>query len=241
MREKSTRLTRNLEKKSKKQLTLSIAGIIIFLVLVMKFGTNILFGISSFFIGINEKKSIQSEKLSNNVLQAPILDSIAQATNSATIKISGKSVEKNGKIEVYLNGTPVKEIDIKDDNTFEDTLDGLLERENEIKVRFKTSDKTSEFTKEQFITFSKKEPLLEITYPTDNQEFKKGDEQITVKGRTEPADNAITINGFRAIVDGNGNFSYFMKLNEGENTLAIGAESESGIKVKKEIKVRYSP
>lgn len=239
----ASRLRRNVEKQSRKQLIFSTVGIIVILFMLLKFGSIVVAGISGVFIRFNEASNNSDELKTNFTIRRPILDDLPSATNSASVIIAGLSDETNeGYIEIYLNGLSKEEIKIENDKSFEITLSGLREGENTIKARFKTTDdKLSEFSDEQLIRYSLDEPKIEVSFPSESQEFKKGDEQINIQGKTEPPDNSVTVNGFRSIVDDEGNFSYYLKLNDGENTISIEAESLSGVKTKKEIKVRYSP
>lgn len=243
MKNRRSRLSRRLEKQSKKQMFLSIFGILIIFFLLIKFGIPVLSGVSGLIIKVNEKTSSQSnDQNKDTFLQTPMLDPILSATSSSEINISGKSNEKEGDIETYLNNELDHRVNIDKNGTFHATISSLKEGINLIKVRFRSSNdnKTSDFTDESSVSYTKSAPSLDINSPSDNTEFKKGSEQIYVKGKTDP-DNKVTVNGFWATMDESGNFSYYLKLNEGDNTVTVEAENPVGVKTTKTIKVKYQP
>ena len=102
------------------------------------------------------------------------------------------------------------------------------------------NNKGSEFSQDYKISYLKGEPKLEIGFPSDGASFTKADQEINVSGTTDP-DNTVKVNDFIAIVDTNGNFSYFLKLKEGENKIKIVATNPAGKTSEKEITVSYSP
>lgn len=238
---RSSRLNRRINNESKKQIYLSLLGIIILVFLIFRFGGSVIGFISDFFIGINESQEDTGNNNEQTFVQAPVLNPVPVATDSAAIYVSGILQQEDAKVILFLNNDELGEIEIGKDGAFVKRITGLKEGDNEIKAQAKTKDrKTSAFSKIYTVNFSKKGPDLEVSSPSENQEFKKGSEEITVSGKTNP-DSTVTVNGFRAVVDGNGNFSYYLKLNDGENTITIVSTNNAGLSTKKEVKVRYSP
>jgi len=238
---KRSRLNRRLNKENRKQILFSLLGIVLLIFLIFRFAGSVIGFISDFFIGLNERKDENTDKNEQTFIQAPILNPIPEATDSASIFVSGIVQQKDVKVILFLNGDQVEEIDIRDDGAFVKRVSGLREGDNQIKAQTKTSDrKTSNYSKEYTVTYSKKGPDLEVSSPTENQEFKKGSEEITVSGKTSP-DSTVTVNGFRAIVDSSGNFSYYLRLHDGDNTIIIESKNKAGLSTKKEVKVKYSP
>lgn len=236
-----SRLSRKMEKQNKKQVTLMLLGIILVLFLFFKFGISALSAVSDFFISLNEKKDNQTNSKSSveNFVQPPFLDAIPVATTSSSLFVSGTTVDKDGLVEVFLNDSKEAEIEIKD-GKFIDKVDGLKEGDNIVKARTKIKDdKMSNFTRDYLVTYTKKGPELDVTFPTEGSTFTKSN-QINVTGKTNSS-NSVTVNGFIAIVDENGNFSYYLKLNDGDNTITVVAQNPAGVTTKKEIKVKYSP
>src|SRR5258708_850107 len=100
-----SRLSRTTESKTKKQLMLSIAGIIIVIFVLMRYGIPALTNLS-LFLSKNNGVSQQDVANSKTVLTPPILSESFTATNSATITVSGSGVAKQ-TIQLYVNDTLV--------------------------------------------------------------------------------------------------------------------------------------
>lgn len=239
---RKSRLRRTFDKQDKKQVFLFFAGIIILLVAVFRFGPPVIAFVSDFFISQKESSDSDNKKDSiESFVMPPILDNIPSATPSSSLIISGSHPDEKGKVEVYLNDELYKQTNLGKNGRFSITVRGLKEGENFIKAKFRNEEeKESEFTQDYSVIFSKKELMLEITSPSNDQEFKKGSEEISVQGKTD-ADSNVTVNGFRAVVEADGEFSYFYKLTDGDNIITIEAINQAGQSVKKELKVRYSP
>lgn len=234
-----SRLTRRTEKQTKRQLYFSLTGIAATLIFLSVFGPMVL----TFFGGVIDsfqgKNKNQINYLSLAPYQTPTLDPLPQATPSASITIIGRSQYTDGQIEVFLNNSSYKEAEI-DDNNFEIKNIKLDVGENTIKIRYKKGDKKSDFSQEQKIALIKDAPKLEISNPKDNATFGKADQDIVINGQTD-ADNSVNVNGFRAIVDISGNFSYTITLKEGENKITIEALNEAFKTTTKTITVFYKP
>ncbi|OIP57754.1 MAG: hypothetical protein COX79_04385 [Candidatus Levybacteria bacterium CG_4_10_14_0_2_um_filter_36_16] len=234
-----SRLTRRTEKQTKRQLYFSLGGIAATLIFLSLFGPMILTFFGSIIDSLQGKNKNQINYLSLAPYQTPTLDSLPQATPSASITITGMSQYTEGQIEVFLNNSSYKEADV-DNNNFEIENIRLDVGENTIKIRYKKGDKTSDFSQEQKILLIKDAPKLEISNPTDNSTFGKADQDITISGQTD-ADNSVKVNEFRAIVDTSGNFSYTLTLKEGENKISVEAQNEAFKTTTKTITVFYKP
>jgi len=112
---KRSRLSRKLEKQTIKNLILSVLGIVIILVALVKFGIPFLVNISLFVSGDKTKQATTPDK--NAFIPPPILSSEYDATNSAQIKIEG-SGSPNQVIDLYINGNLVDKTETKDDSSF---------------------------------------------------------------------------------------------------------------------------
>lgn len=239
-----SRLKRKLEKQTKKQIFFSTIGIIILLFLIFKYGITATTEVGKVIIKFNEirstSKSVQDTN-NNYVILPPHLDPIIQATKSASINITGNSIDKNGKILLYLNSNLKAEMSVDKDGKFKFKNIELEEGDNFIKTQFKNENgKISEFSAEYDVIYKKRVPALDINFPTDGASFSKYDQNINMQGKTDP-DNSISVNGFVAIVDNNGNFSYYYKLQNGDNAFIITATDPAGNQTEKKIKVTYNP
>lgn len=233
-----SRLARRVEKQSKKQLYLSIFGLVILLVIIVKLAPPAI-GLLGRALDFINPKSQQSLNFSDSSIQPPVLDDLPAATPSSSIKITGRSYYQEGEVDLFVDGSLVDSVPIGDSQDFEFEDVSLSEGENKIKARQNKGDKKSEFTEEITVLYIKDEPKLEVSSPQDKASFQKADQEINVSGKTDP-DNLVTINGFRAIVDSQGNFSYLLSLNEGENKIKIEATNSVDKKITKEITVSYS-
>lgn len=222
------------ERDSKKNLYLSIFGIIFVLFLVFKFGIPLLV---NFSLLVSGDSSTETEMKTISFVSSPILDPLPEATNSAEIIVSGKSVEK-AEIELFINDELADKTSASKDGRFE-FEQILLEGSNKIYVRAEHDEKKSDFSQSFDVIFDGKAPELSISSPSDGQSFGGDQNRVNVSGTTE--ENArVTVNGFWAIVNNN-SFSYNLPLQNGENTIKVSVSDLAGNKTEKEIKVTYSP
>lgn len=243
---RESRLTRRVEEQSKKNTILSIFGILVIIGVLVKFGLPLLTGFTSLLVG---SKSSQAQISKNDVsyVAPPTLDPLYNATNSAQITISGIA-SQDQIISLYVNKKLIDKTKAKKDNTFEFHDVNLVKGNNSIKAKATIEDsslnekktKESDFSTEQMIVYKNEEPALTVDSPTDGQSFSKDESTITVKGKTDSG-NRVTINDFWAIVDEEGNFSYQLKLHDGENSIKVVATDDAGNKKEIEKKVTYSP
>lgn len=231
-----SRLSKNFEKKSRKTLYLSIVGIAIVLFLLFRFGIDILVSFSSFISGSNNSQTTTTNN-QINFIAPPILNPLIPATNSAQIVITGKAL-KGQKINLYLNGQGVDQIQTNNDGifTFNETLKN---GDNQIKVRAMQNNKNSDFSNTFDVVFKNSPPTLDVTSPTDGQSFKKDQNTASVTGKTDQG-TTVTVNGFWAVVDDNNNYSYTLSLQNGDNQIKIIAIDQAGNKTEKDLKVNYS-
>ena len=238
-----SRVARNLETQSRKQIIVFTAGILIVLYLVLQYGVLLLGEFGSIISNIKEKAGGDSKKQTVRTVftEPPVLSIPFSATNSAEIIISGKTNVTTGTVEIYVNSDLQQEIALAGKESFRTQALALQEGENKIKARLKRStEQLSDYTDEYTVSYIKKEPKLDISYPSDNSTFFKADSEITVQGNTD-INNKVRVNSFYAIVDHQGNFSYLIRLSEGENHISIEAQDAAGNITKKEIKVSYQP
>lgn len=231
-----SRLSRRLENQSKRNLFLSILGIIIVFFLVIKFGIPLLVNFSLFISG-SKTSNLPAKHSTSDFIAAPIIDTPSNATNSAEMIISGTSLPEH-TIDLYVNGRNVDKTQSDNEGkyTFQTTLNP---GENEIKTKTKKDEIESEYSNIINIIFNNKPPTLEISSPTDGQSFAKDQENITVSGTTDE-NVRVTINGFWAIIDENNKFTYSLHLGEGENQIRIEAVDQAGNKTEKQLKVTRS-
>ncbi len=234
-----SRLSRRSEKQSKKQLYGSVIGIFAIIFIALNFGPFLLAASGSAIDSITGKNREANNIISDAELQPPQLDPISDATSEPEITVTGRSYYPKGSVELYVNGSKRATEKIDDSLDFEFSDIKLATGTNNFKFRMIQGDKKSEFSDEYEVVYLKDAPKLEVEAPSDGSTFTKGDQEITVRGKTD-TENTITVSGFTSIVDSEGNFSYLLKLNDGENKIKIVAENLAGKSTEKEITVSYS-
>lgn len=234
-----SRLSRKLERQTRNTFLLSVFGIAAILVVLIKFGVPFLTNFSLFISGSDYKNEQIDNKNKKVFIQAPILDPLESATNSAKITIKGiASTEQT--IDLYINNEIVDKTKTKKNNSFVFEDITLASGENVIKAQATTKEsKKSEFSNEIIVVYKKEAPKLSVDSPNQDQSFSKDDNPIKVSGKTNPGTRVI-VNDFWAIVDEQGNFSYNLRLQNGDNTIKIVATDEAGNKTEMERKVKYS-
>ncbi|OGH38271.1 MAG: hypothetical protein A3B44_01315 [Candidatus Levybacteria bacterium RIFCSPLOWO2_01_FULL_38_21] len=236
-RNKYSRLSRRLESQSRKNLFLSVLGIIIVLILLVKFGIPLLVNFSLFLSG--QKKSDGSLKSAQSTyISPPVLNPIPSATNSAEVLVSGIA-SKNEIINLYINDSLSEKKETEDNGNFSFKI-SLKTGDNKIKAKATKTDKESDFSNELVATYINSPPSLSVDSPTDGQKFEKDQNTLKVLGKTDSGVR-ITVNGFWAVIDENNNFSYSLPLQDGDNAIKVVAQDQAGNKAEKEIKVTYSP
>ncbi len=232
-----SRINHKLEKETKRNILLIAGGILFLILLALTIGTNLLVNFSLFV----ERKSDSTESQSSSqaIVATPSLDPLSKATNSALLSVTGSSY--SGKnVRLYLNGKAVDTEKISSDGSFQFNDIELEEGENMIKVKAITEDKIeSKFSETNTIIFTTEVPLIEIIAPRDGESVNKDRNPLSIEG-TVSIDAEVTINGFNARVDDQGNFNYKLPLRNGENTIKIKAITDAGNLSEKEIKISYS-
>lgn len=234
-----SRLSKRLEKQTRKNLIISILGIFFILFLLIKFGLFLLVNFTLFLSNFRgDKETSVVTKSVSDFVSIPIINPLPTATNSAQITISGTASKKQ-TINLYINDELVKKIKITDETfTFENVK--LSKGENDIKVKAITQDnKESQLSKSVVVIFKDKAPALAVDSPNPDQSFSKDENNIKVSGKTDKGAR-VTVNDFWAIVDENGNFSYQLLLKNGDNPIKIVTTDEAGNKTEMERKVIYS-
>lgn len=226
-----------MEQKTKRNFAISVLGIIAVIFIALKFGVPLLVNLSLFLSGFqNKNDSVNTQN--QTFIAPPVLDSLPQATSSAQVVISGVALSQQN-VNLYINDNLVNTSKSEKDGKFifEETINP---GENIIKAKTTVNEKESNFSNSVAIVYKSALPSLNITSPSDNQTFPKDQNVVEIKGITDP-DVKVTVNGYWAITDDNGNYSYNLTLQGGENKIKIIAEDIAGNKTEKEIKVTYSP
>ncbi len=230
------RLARREEKATVKRILIlsAVSAVIIFAIFTA--GPRLLAKFADLVDVVFKNKSISSQTAATT-LSTPILDEIPQATNSATLKISGYSSDGQ-KINVYKDGQKIADTAVSGGRFEYDNI-SLSNGSNEIKVQaISNSGAKSDFSQVANVIFTNKEPQLSVTTPSDGQSF-SGDNHISVQGTTN-ANNQVFANGFLANVASDGKFSVPIPLVNGDNNVEVKALDDAGNTKIIKLKVHFS-
>jgi hypothetical protein len=234
---KRSRLSKTTSRKSRNTFIISTIGIVLILILSVKFGIYLL-GESSFLFGrvtSTDKKEVNTTS-NETFVPVPSLDFLPQATKEKNLKVAGSSIS-GLTIEVYLNGSKIGEVKADDNGDFEKEVN-LTDGDNIIKARAVKEGKESDFSDSETVTLKNSGPTLSIDSPSDGADIHGGN-PFQVKGKTDP-DSSVTVNDFQAITDSSGNWSYYLTLVGGGNDIKVISVDAAGNKTDKSIHVNYS-
>ncbi len=157
--------------------------------------------------------------------QAPILDDLPSATNSARLAVSGFSPDGKS-VEIYLNDEKTGTVEVLDNHFVFENLT-LKDGENRISAKaVNTGSKTSGSSITKTVLYNTKEPKLNVETPADGQSF-SGNNRIKVTGTIGP-DAQVYANGFLASVNFEGKFEVLVPVSEGETTIEVRAIDQAG-------------
>lgn len=186
---------------------------------------------------IGAKPATTPSPISDSTLAPPVLNIPYEATNTAKIRIKGYA-SPHHDIELYVNEEKVTTTETNEEGVFIAEGISLEQGDNIIYGKTISSTSTSLSSKPIKVIYSNQKPKLSISHPSDGQTVKGGDKKITVQGSTDPG-NSIVINGQKAIVNGDGNFSQSIPLNDGENSITVTASDQYNNQSQVTLKVKY--
>ena len=232
------RSIRRLERKNKRNIVITTLLAIFLLYFVFSWGLPSLIGGLSIF---NRLKPVEKgQTVESFSVAPPVLNIPFEATNSASIKISGYSLP-NSKVEIYFDDELKTTANTKDDGSFlTDRIDLALGTNNIYGKTISSDNNKSLSSKTIKLIYSNEKPKLDVSEPADGQEIKGGDKKIKVSGITDSL-NTITINGQTVIVSSDGGFSSEVQLNEGDNAITIISSNPTGSTTKIQRGVKYTP
>ena len=218
------RLSRKEETKVVKRIVyLSIFSIIL-AVFLITLGIPIL-GKFADFLNLVFRKNEISQVDTKSTPRVPILDILPQATNSASLAISGFSQDET-KVVIYNDLQNVGEAEVESGKFQFENLK-LKDGQNEISAKaISKSGKESDFSESAKVILDKEPPKLEVDTPSEGQSFSQ-DNRIKVSGKTDK-DAQVYANGFLASVTAEGNFEVLVPVLEGETTIEIKATDDAG-------------
>lgn len=223
------------EKKSLQKTYLYLAAGAAFLIFFLIVGIPFLVDFSAFLSSALAPQKKVAKK-AKRYLQQPQLEIPYEATNSATIKITGYGAE-NTEVELYVNNYKSATTSDKK-GLFSFSNVSLAKGENELYVL--TRDKTSqEEAKSEIatITFDKEPLKIELENLNDGQEFTLNN-QITIKGKLSE-EGTLHLNDRFIMINSDKSFSTDLELNEGDNKLIFLGIDRAGNQTKQELTARF--
>ena len=231
-----SRAKNNLKKRAYHNIELVIIGGVVLVVILIFFGTKLLIGFSLLAEHGNSDQTTAKTGNSNQYVAPPSLNPVVDATNSATIAVSGKGAADQ-TVKLYVNDSLVDDTTVQDDNNFNFPAVHLNDGQNSIKATSVTKDNSkSDYSNELTISYLKNPPQLTISQPQDGQGFDKNGGPVSIQGQTDPG-ASVTINDFTAIVDDQGKFSYLYNLKDGDNDIKVVATDQANNKTTKEFHI----
>lgn len=241
------RSVRRLEKRNKKNFLITIIGSLALLYFLLTWGLPLIVGsltvLNRFKPNSDPAKSVSEDP----AIAPPVLNIPYEATNTATIRISGYTTG-NSQVEIYVDGelkdtSPTQE----DGNFLSGDIPLVLGTNNIYGKTINPDNKSSLPSKTIKLIYSNQKPELEVTEPIDNYQVKGSNEQsssankkVRVSGKTDPENN-VTVNGILVIVNNQGNFTNEIPLNDGDNIINIVATNSVGNTTTISRKVTYTP
>lgn len=221
-------------RKKQKQSRLYLLFILLILLGLYKWGF-------SFFINIiastGSKRAQTAEEKDIIPPQRPILAATPEATNSANLIISGYT-EAGVEVYYYVNGEQILFETSGNDGSF-DTLAVLKEGDNAISVKAKDAEGNESESETRLVALDMEAPEITIAAPNDGQEFfGKQEEMVSITGSVSETEANFTINNIFVRLS-NGEFSYALKLSQGENEIKFVAKDMAGNESEKTIKVTF--
>ncbi|HWY80271.1 MAG TPA: hypothetical protein VNW29_07980 [Candidatus Sulfotelmatobacter sp.] len=235
-----SRLNNTIKRKAIHNVLIVLFGIIVIIVIIVVFGSKLLIGFSLLvgkMQGSNNDSSTIASQQNDTFIAPPTLNPISKATNKNQIDVSGFA-QKNQSVNLYVNNQMVDKQSVGSDNRFHFSSIALQPGQNTIKSRAETStNKESDYSNIDTISYLKNPPSLSITQPQDGQGFSKSSSPtLSIEGQTDPG-SKITVNSSWAIVDDQGKYSYLYTLKDGDNDIKVVATDDASNQTTKEIHI----
>lgn len=220
------------QKQFKKRLIFFLVIIVLLVIFLTTIGFNFVIK-SSVFLGQLGNKN-QNQNTTDTFFGTLDVDTPPVATNSAQMILSG-TVSGFDEVTISINDKTVKTL--HNPTSFSERIGDLTKGQNQIGVLASLSKRKTENKEEKFLVLYKSDkPKLDISEPTDGT--KTNNQDLKVAGKTDP-DVMVQVNSAPVVVDVQGNFQTYVKLQEGDNKLTVTATDTAGNVETKELTVHY--
>ncbi len=179
------------------------------------------------FWGLFPSGETATEEKDSQTPRSPFLNNPPKFTKEDNITVSGFA-EEGATVKIYVNDTEVGKTLADKEGSFRFENIKLQEGSNEVFTIATNQDNVNSPPSAVYsIQYLNKPPKLEVTGPTQGQTISQEQNGYPVKGVTDIGDT-VTVNGHRAIVDPEGNFTYVNYLQEGKNEILVIAKDLAG-------------
>lgn len=233
-----SRLSKKEEINSYRKIAFFGLGTVFLIIALFTIGIPALIGVSSFLSSLNSTNDPITSSDTTSPFP-PRLDPLQEATNSATVRLTG-SGEPSSTIELFIDGN-AKTKTIADKTggfVFTDiTLD-----QGKTSFYVKASDQSNNVSQPSnmvIINFSKKPPKIELTEPSDGATISNEEKQVKISG-TSGSVIDLTINDRIVILNNDGSFTFMLPLTDGENKIKVVGTDIAGNQTTVERKVTFS-
>lgn len=226
-----------------KRLILTFLGIALTLTFVYFIGIPFLSNLDDFWRILKGQSPEEISPVQKDIIApySPRLNALPKITNEKEISVSGFT-EAGAKVKLFLNGEDYSSVLADKEGEFSFEKVPLKKDKNTIYViAIDNSGNESDPSATHEVIYDEKAPEIEIEEPKEGSVFEgKAEQTIQILGLVTKGAR-ILINESQAIVDDEGNFSYFFTLDKGENKIKIEAIDPAGNKAEEELTVIYNP
>jgi len=174
-----------------------------------------------------------------SILQPPELFPIPEATNSASLLVSGYSIP-NQKVEIFVNANLAKSLEVNSEGIFEDFIPLSLGTSEIFSVAVTGQEIRSSPSKTWKIFYNDSPPFLEILEPENNAVIKGRQNTVVIKGKIIPPAK-VYVNDHLMIINSDDTFEYSAMLQSGENKFNIVSLDPALNKTEMEWTLNYQP
>lgn len=231
-----SRLRRVEQKRAVKTVVWGLILIAALLGLVVKFGIPLLIQLA---VLLTNPDSLPPENPDSQILSAPTLDALPEATPSAKIRVTGFTLA-NTTVAILVNGQIETET-LSPDGEFDLPVE-LADGTNIISAQAKNSQGgQSPLSASWQVVRDSQPPTLSVTSPADHSSTQGNSQKIIdIAGQTEP-DATVQINGRLAIVSADGKFSFRFQQNDRDNPVAVVARDRAGNQTTQTLTLTWHP
>lgn len=234
----SSRLERIQNKKAGKQGLIYLVIAVVIVIVTIGWGLKAVAGLAGLLIN-NDPEEVVDHTLRPT---PPIISDIPEATNSASINITGFA-QPGIDVVLFLNGAEIGQKLTTDSGTFEFSGVPITEGENTVYAYAITSkDLMSEKSKEYVVKMDATKPTLTLDSPKDGDIFRGQSQRIAnFSGGVNEAGSRVYIGERMVILTTEGKFSLPYQLVEGDQEIKLKAIDRAGNEGESVIKLRWEP